>query len=323
MASFLPSSSAPTTPTTRFNHGFHRRLKNPSGIALGLLPPDPPEPPDPPDLGFVMMKSSIVTIYFETLKVHSLSLLATMKLFLVVEFITTRTGGFSWDSGKALLPSPVSPSALFIFYPSSPSISTISDNHFCLATACFVLSDVDKQDSKGWAMPSKSVLTISNVFSEIYCSSFMSYISLLKRLPGNASEPLLSPPPSSFEEKILPPFPLPMERDDSLALLPSVCFSFLIGLLSCGAVSTGPEDATENTLVSLVDEVWISTSHYVTILLLTDVVVKALPTHSSIVLNPLSSSFEDLSFLIYLCSLFSAYGQRGWIILYFYCMEEV
>ncbi|KAF2563471.1 hypothetical protein F2Q70_00017838 [Brassica cretica] len=34
-----------------------------------------------------------------------------------------------------------------------------------------------------------------------------------------------------------------------------VCFSFFIGLYSCGAVSTGPEDTTEITSVVLVDEV--------------------------------------------------------------------
>ncbi|KAF3541410.1 hypothetical protein F2Q69_00023724 [Brassica cretica] len=33
-----------------------------------------------------------------------------------------------------------------------------------------------------------------------------------------------------------------------------VCFSFFIGLYSCGAVSTGPEDTTEITSVVLVDE---------------------------------------------------------------------
>ena len=308
--------------------------------------------------------------------------------FMVVERVTTGTGGFSWDSGKALLPGPLSlcstpsglvifvthnhlrfeellrrlpsvhlqhhftasasiekallvregplirrpdpkdsgednPSATIVFYPSSASISTISNNHLRLATSCLAWSDVDKQDSKVWAMPIKSVLKISVVFSEVYCSSFMSYISLLKILPVIASEPLLSPPPSSSEEKALPPFPLPMERDNSLASLPSVCFSFLIGLLSCGAVSTGPEDATESISVSLVDEVWTSTSHYVTIILLSDVVVKAPSTHSSIVLNSLSSSVEDLSCLVYLCVVFSAYGQRGWIIPSFYCMEEV
>ena len=276
---------------------------------------------------------------------------------MVVERVTTGTGGFSWDSGKALLPGPLSlcstpsglvifvthshlrfeellrrlpsvhlqhhftasasasiekallvregplirrpdpkdsdednPSATIVFYPSSASISTISNNHLRLATSCLAWSDVDKQDSKVWAMPIKSVLKISVVFSEVYCSSFMSYISLLKILPVIASEPLLSPPPSSSEEKTLPPFPLPMERDDSLASLSSVCFSFLIGLLSCGAVSTGPEVATESISVSLVDEVWTSTSHYVTIILLSDVVVKAPSTHSSIVLNSLSSS---------------------------------
>ena len=114
-----------------------------------------------------------------------------------------------------------------------------------------------------------------------------------------------------------------MERDDSLALLPSVCFNFLIGLLSCGVVSSRPEDATESTLVFFVDEVWISRSHYVTIFLLPDVIVKASPTHSSIVSNLLSFFVEDLSCLVYLCIVFSVYGQREWIILSFYCKEEV
>ncbi|KAL0705056.1 hypothetical protein Bca4012_071481 [Brassica carinata] len=86
----------------------------------------------------------------------------------------------------------------------------------------------------------------------------------------------------------------------SLSLL-SVCFSFLIGLSSCVAISTGSEDATETTSVVLVDEVWTSTSHHVTILQLSDFVVKAHSTHSSFVSNSLSSSVEDLSFLDYLC----------------------
>lgn len=61
-----------------------------------------------------------------------------------------------------------------------------------------------------------------------------------------------------------------MERDVSSATMPSVCFSFLIGLYSC-------------TLVVLVDELWTSTSYYVTIFLLYDSVVKTSSTHSSII----------------------------------------
>ena len=136
------------------------------------------------------------------------------------------------------------------------------------------------------------------------------YLSCLKNLPVNLPGLFLSPSPFSSEEKTLPPFPLPLERDDSSASLPSVCFSFFIGLLSCGAVSTGPEDATEITLVILVDEVWTSTSHYVTIPQLSDIVMKASPTHSSIVSNSLSSSIEDLSCLVYLSVVFSVYGQK-------------
>ncbi|KAF8057845.1 hypothetical protein N665_1253s0003 [Sinapis alba] len=135
--------------------------------------------------------------------------------------------------------------------------------------------------------------------------------------------PDLYPSSSSHEEKILSMFPLPRERDVSSDSFSSVCFSSFIGLLSCGAVSTGPEDATENTLVFFVDEVWTLTSLYVTILKLSDFVVKALPTHSSIVLNSLSSSIEDLSFLCFLFDVLSTCGQRGCIIPSFYCMEDV
>ncbi|KAJ4872335.1 Uncharacterized protein Rs2_46001 [Raphanus sativus] len=121
---------------------------------------------------------------------------------------------------------------------------------------------------------------------------------------------------SSFEEKLLPPLA-------SSVLLPSVCFRFLIGLLSCVAVSTGPEDTIGITLVFLVDEVWISTSHYVTILQLSDFIVKATSTHSSTVSNSLSSSVEDLSCLVYICVVCYVYGYRGWIIPSIYCSVEV
>ena len=77
------------------------------------------------------------------------------------------------------------------------------------------------------------------------------------------------------------------------------------------------------TSVVLVDEVWTSTSHYVTILQLSDFVVKAHSTHSSFVSNSLSSSIEDLSFLDYLCVVCYAYDQRGCIISSCYCSEKV
>ncbi|CAN7091120.1 unnamed protein product, partial [Brassica rapa subsp. narinosa] len=105
--------------------------------------------------------------------------------------------------------------------------------------------------------------------------------------------------------------------------LPSVCFSSLIGLSSCVAISTGSEDATETTSVVLVDEVWTSTSHSVTIFQLSDFVVKAHSTHSSFVSNSLLSSVEDLSFLDYLCGVCYVYGQRGCIIPSCYCSEKV
>ncbi|CAN6857690.1 unnamed protein product [Brassica oleracea] len=171
-------------------------------------------------------------------------------------------------------------STTFVFYPSSGSISSIFDNHLRLSTASFAWSGVDEQASEGWARLIKrlvianpfsssskpitvkkksnhafvillgfaSIIKISGGFTEIYVSNFM-YLSCLKNLPVNLPELFLSPSPFSSEEKTLPPFPLPLERDDSSASLPSVCFSFFIGLLSCGAVSTGPEDATEITSI--------------------------------------------------------------------------
>ncbi|KAL0801146.1 hypothetical protein Bca101_056322 [Brassica carinata] len=117
-------------------------------------------------------------------------------------------------------------------------------------------------------------------------------------------------------ETISSPRALPMARDVSSDSWSSVCFDFFIGLSSCVAVSTGPEDAIEITSVVLVDEGWTSTSHYVTILQLSDSV-------EDFVLCPLSSSVEDLSCLAYLYVVVYAYCQRGWLIPSFYCIEEV
>ncbi|KAF3581934.1 hypothetical protein DY000_02028893 [Brassica cretica] len=148
---------------------------------------------------------------------------------------------------------------------------------------------------------------------------FSCWKKLREGLPGS----VLIRSYSSFEEKLLPPYLLSIERGVSSVSLLSVCFSFFIVLLSCVAVSTGPEDAIEITLVFLVDEIWTLTSHYVTILPLFDFVGKVPSTHSSTVLNSLSSSIEDLSCLVYLCGVCYVYGQRGWIIPSIYCIDEV
>ncbi|WZZ55660.1 hypothetical protein YC2023_055767 [Brassica napus] len=89
-----------------------------------------------------------------------------------------------------------------------------------------------------------------------------------------------------------------MEEDDFSVSLPSFGFSFITGLLSCVAVCTGPEDATEITMCCLASEGCPSTSHYVTKSQLSDSVGYAPSTHPNFVLNSLSSCFEDLSFLI-------------------------
>ncbi|CAN6849226.1 unnamed protein product, partial [Brassica oleracea] len=65
---------------------------------------------------------------------------------------------------------------------------------------------------------------------------------------------------------------------------PSFNFSLLTGLLPCGAVCTGLEGAIETTSVFLVGEDCLSTS-LVTIAQLSDFVMQALSTHSSLFMN--------------------------------------
>ncbi|CAF2070331.1 unnamed protein product [Brassica napus] len=146
----------------------------------------------------------------------------------------------------------------------------------------------------------------------------LSYLFSRKKLPLDSGNTVLFWSFSSSEEKSLSPHPLPMARGTSSDLWSSVCFSSCIVLSSCGAVFTGPEDTSETILVVLVDGVWNPTS-LVTILQLSDIVVKVLLTHSSIVSNSLSSSSEDLS---YLYVVVYAYCQKGWIIPFCPCIEE-
>ncbi|KAF8068501.1 hypothetical protein N665_1148s0018 [Sinapis alba] len=148
----------------------------------------------------------------------------------------------------------------------------------------------------------------------------LSYLSFGMYLPVDSSGTLFRSS-SSSEDKPLPPYPLSFVRGVSSDLLPSVCSSSYIVLLSCGTVSTRPEDTSEITSVVFVDGVWTPTSHNVTILQLSDFVVKASSTHSSTVSNSLSASCEELSFLSYL-SMVVYVCQRGWIIPSWYCIEE-
>ncbi|KAL0884823.1 hypothetical protein Bca101_008804 [Brassica carinata] len=156
----------------------------------------------------------------------------------------------------------------------------------------------------------------SGGFTGISFRCLMSHFSFGMLLPVVSSGLVLFRSLSSLEDKTVSPRALPMARDVSSDSWSSVCFSFFISLSSCVAVSTGPEDAIEITSVVLVDEGWTSTSHYVTILQLSDSV-------EDFVLCPLSSSVEDLSCLAYLYVVVYAYCQRGWLIPSFYCIEEV
>lgn len=170
----------------------------------------------------------------------------------------------------------------------------------------------------------RSITTASSVPSLCGEASIFGAWGQASHLESSLSSPELALPqsPSSSEEKPLPPYTLPMVRVASSDSLPSGCYSFPIVLLSCGAVSTGPEDTSEITLVVFVDGVWTPTS-LVTILQLYDFIVKAFSTHSSIVLSSLSSSIEDLYYLAYLYVVVYAYCQRGWIIPSCYCNGEI
>ncbi|KAL0885354.1 hypothetical protein Bca101_009336 [Brassica carinata] len=139
------------------------------------------------------------------------------------------------------------------------------------------------------------------------------FVNLVSDVGGN---PLRRPIPNHRK-----PFLDSMNGENFSDSFPSFSFSLLTGLLSCGAVRTGPEDAIKITSIFFVGEDCFSTS-LVTISQLSDFVVKAFPTHSNIISNSISSWVEDLSRLGYLYVAFYAYGQRGWIIPSFYCTEE-
>ncbi|KAF8109280.1 hypothetical protein N665_0098s0008 [Sinapis alba] len=95
---------------------------------------------------------------------------------------------------------------------------------------------------------------------------------------------------------------------------PSVWFNLFTGLLPCVAVCTGPEGAIETTSVFLVGEGWLSMS-LVTKSQPSDFVVKALSTHLRSILNSLSTSYEELSCLIFLAVIAYVWFPRGCLIL--------
>ncbi|KAF3586462.1 hypothetical protein F2Q69_00032303 [Brassica cretica] len=120
-----------------------------------------------------------------------------------------------------------------------------------------------------------------------------------------------------------------LEKQTTTSLLRSVslpnikwkCPSISISvLLSCVAVRLGPEDATGFVSAILRGEDWMLTS-LVTISQLSgrEGVVKVLSTHLSLVLNSLSSSHEELSYLSAFVIVVYHFNQRGWLIPSVYC----
>ncbi|KAH0887880.1 hypothetical protein HID58_050309, partial [Brassica napus] len=142
------------------------------------------------------------------------------------------------------------------------------------------------------------LIRISGGFTGALLLRIMAYYLVKNSLSVDSPRQFPFQSSSSFEERTFPPYILPMEEDDFSASLPSFGFSFITGLLSCVAVCTWLEDATEITMCCLAGEGCPSTSHYVTKSQLSDSVGYAPSTHPSFVLNSLSSYFEDLFFLI-------------------------
>ncbi|KAJ0232632.1 hypothetical protein HA466_0193830 [Hirschfeldia incana] len=139
-------------------------------------------------------------------------------------------------------------------------------------------------------------------FTDVYDWNALPYIYFMKKL--------LVGSPSHVPCSISFPFLISMKGEDCSASTSGRCSSFYTVLLSCVAVCTGPEDASESTSVYLVGENWVSTS-LVTNLQLSDLVAKLLSTHSSFALNLLSSSHEDLSIVVSFAYVVYAYNQRG------------
>ncbi|KAF8046185.1 hypothetical protein N665_3966s0002 [Sinapis alba] len=220
---------------------------------------------------------------------HVLSLFIGLKLFIV----------WAWPIYVTQLSSPRKNHL--------PNPSSRKENQVLLLLA-FGYGAISSEISSGFIKTSLQCISLDFSFG----------MYLLVGSPGSVLFQSLS----SSEDKLLPPYPLPKKRGVSSSSLPSVYFSSLIALLPYVAVSTEPEGAIKITLVIFVDEIWTSTSHHVTILQPSGSVVKAIPTHSSIVSNSLSSSVEDLSILVYLYVVNYVYRLRGWIIPSYYCIEE-
>lgn len=163
-------------------------------------------------------------------------------------------------------------------------------------------------------------LKISEGFLGIYIVRELLY--RFCRLNCSVGSPTLLPVPSfsSTKERILLPCLFSVKGDDSSVLLPRVCFNLLTGLPPCVVVCKGSEGAIETTSFLLVGEGWFSTSQdKVTKSQLSDIVVHASPTHSDVVLNSLSSSYEELSCLILIAIVAYVYFPRGCLIPSCYC----
>ncbi|KAF8053831.1 hypothetical protein N665_1371s0002 [Sinapis alba] len=167
-------------------------------------------------------------------------------------------------------------------------------------------------------MASLVILKIVDGFFKCYNLRLLQYYFFWKNCFVDSPNLVWASPSSSKGENLSQLCLLSMNGDALLGSLLRPCFNLLIGLLPCVAVCSGPEGAIETTSVFLVGEGCPSTS-LVTIPQISDLVVKASSTHSNLVLNSLSTSYENLSCLISCSILVYDLLPRGCLILFCLC----
>ncbi|KAG5393087.1 hypothetical protein IGI04_023050 [Brassica rapa subsp. trilocularis] len=296
-------------------------------------------PPDPPDRATLSHSKTFTIITIEQLFPHLELALVDPKNFLVISVShsrLTRAGSSVISLPCSILSiihvSPSPPSRAFklglkrypedpchqppqTYFPSQKVVDLVSDvggnplrhpslNHGFMNLA----SDVGGNPLRRSALSHLFVNLVSDVGGNPLRRPAMSHQKLVR--PCCRCTTFTS---SSIVESTSIPCLLSMNGENFSDSFSSFSFSLLTGLLPCGAVCTGPEGAIEITSGFLVGEDCLSTS-LVNISQLSDFVVEALSTHSNLVLNLLSTSYEDLSCLFLLAIVVYKLFSRGGLI---------
>ncbi|CAN6888731.1 unnamed protein product, partial [Brassica oleracea] len=310
-----PSLPTPMTQRLQFQPGSSPRR---TSLLRNLNPRPPPEPPDPPDrvpphrFRSVFLRSSPnfmsigTPVVLSGLKVSSTVLFSgksqTMKLVAFHARCITLAGP------RPLHFRSVSQTLRSVHLNLSSSVLLRLENPCHQPTQTYLLSQLLASDVGGNPLrPPALNYMFPNLATDVGGNPLRRPALSHQKLVMSCCRTTLTS--SSVVESTSLPCLLSIFSDS----FPSFSFSLLTGLLPCGAVCTGPEGAIETTSVSLVGEDCFSTS-LVTISQLSDFVVKALSTHSSLALNSLSTSYEDLSCLVLFAIVVHELFSRGCLI---------